>query len=214
MKPVLYSYYRSSCAFRVRIALQLADVAYDYRPIHLLENGGAQHTDEFKTLNPKSEVPLYIDSEVTLSQSMAILLYLDKKHFQSHLFRQKNGQFYELVEACEIINSGIQPIQNLRVLQELKNRFEIDENAKIDWIKYFVGRGLQAFEKKIEKHADKFSFGSELSAADIFLVPQLFSARRFDVDLRDFSNCLRVEENCMNIEAFQKAAPARQPDAN
>lgn len=213
MKPKLFSYFRSTCSYRVRIALHLGNIDFEYIPIHLINNSGEQHSESFQKLNPQRQVPVFVDHKVSLSQSMAILEYLDQEYLSKVLFPTDSVRRSHCIELCEIINSGVQPLQNLKVLQELKSRFNISEDQKTEWIRDWIEMGLSAYEKKIEKNAASYSMGEQLSAADLFLIPQLYNAHRFKADLSKFPHISKVEQKCLILEAFQKAHPDAQPDS-
>ena len=185
-KLTLFSYWRSSSSYRVRIALELAGLAYAYRAVHLVKNGWEQHSDEFIQLNPKGEVPFLVDHDVRLSQSLAIIKYLDEKYLQDRLFRSGKPESYKVLEICEIINSGIQPIQNLNVLKNLQARFKVSDDSKANWIRDFTKAGFIALERQLEDFHGPFCLGTEISAADLFLIPQMYNARRFSVKLDAF----------------------------
>lgn len=213
MKPILYSYYRSTCSYRVRIALHLKNIAFEIRPIHLVKDGGQQHQEAYRELNPRAEVPLWIDEDAILSQSIAILHYLDRKVPEPELFLEGTAAFAKCIELCEMINSGIQPIQNLRVLQELQKRFEITDQQKMQWAQDWIKSGLEAFEKRLPERDGDFCLGDRVTAPDLFLIPQLYNARRFQVDLSAFPRLLKIEENALKLQAFRAASPEKQPDA-
>lgn len=209
----LYNYYRSSASYRVRIALHYKNIPFEYIPIHLVKNGGEQHTEDYRKLNPKGEVPCLITPHGPLAQSMAILMYLDAAYPETPMLFPKNDplQFAKIIEVCEMINSGIQPIQNIRVTQYLaKNK--VDQGLQDQWVPHWIREGFNAFEKKIENTAQTFCFGDQLTAADIFLVPQVFNALRFRLDLSNWPNIQRVYAQCLLEKAIQKAAPENQPD--
>jgi len=210
MKPILYSYYRSSCSYRVRIALYLKNIDFEYRPIHLVKEGGEQNKANYKDLNPRGEVPYLIDGDSRLSQSMAILLYLDKKHPDPALFPKEKAKCIEL---CEMINTGIQPIQNLKVLQYIAKEFGADDAAKAKWCKHWITQGFEALEKALSKVSGKYSIGDALTAADLFLIPQVYNAHRFKVAMKSFPLIQSIHQNCIELEAFKRAEPSTQPDA-
>lgn len=197
----------------MRIALHLGKIDFEYIPIHLINNNGEQHSESFQKLNPQRQVPVFVDQKISLSQSMAILEYLDHEYLSKTLFPTDILRRSHSMELCEIINSGVQPIQNLKVLQELKSRFNISEDQKTKWIRDWIELGLGAYEKKIENNAGSYSMGDQLSAADLFLIPQLYNAHRFGVDLSKFPRISAVEQHCLSQEAFQKAHPDAQPDS-
>lgn len=210
----LYSYWRSSCSWRVRIALHLKGVAFEYAPIHLLREGGAQNTPEYQEKNPLRTVPLLEWEEGgrvrRLSQSMAILAYLEERYPSPPLWPEDPVQRAQAWMLAEIPNSGIQPLQNLAVMQKVKRELNGDADA---WSKHWNERGLQALEAWARPLAGRFLLGDQVSVADVCLVPQLYSARRFGVDLSPFPTLTRVEQSCEALDAFARARPERQPDA-
>lgn len=212
MKPILYSYFRSSSSYRVRIALSLKKIDYEYRAVHLIKDGGEQLKPEFKTLNPMGQVPYLIHDQVQISQSMAILLYLESAFPNHPLFPKDNRKFAKLIELCEIINSGIQPVQNLGVLKKLEEDLGATAAQKKLWAKTIIETGLEGLEKAVGNYAGRYAFGDKVSALDCFLVPQLFNARRFEVDTKHFPNLYRADENARALPAFASASPEAQPD--
>lgn len=213
MSLQLYSYFRSSSAFRVRIALNLKGLNYEYIPVHLLEDGGQQNKPEFLKLNAKGEVPLLIHDGKPLSQSMAIIEYLDEVFPDRHLLFPVDPYLKSQVRAaCELINSGTQPLQNLRTLQALQKDFDISEDQKLSWIQKWVGSGLKSYEALIKTHCKEFSFGDHITAADLFLIPQVFTALRFNMKIEDYPKINSIFNNCKNIDEFMKASPSQQPD--
>lgn len=210
MKPILYSFFRSSASYRVRIALNLKGIDYEYRAVNLLK--GEQRGGVYLALNPKGEVPFFVDGDFKLTQSLVICEYLDSKWKMPRLFPENLKRRLRCLEICELIGSGIQPIQNTSVVAELKERFGASEEARADWIRFFVGRGLVAVEKILSETAGSFSLGDEVSAADVFLIPQVFSAERFQMDLSVFPTIKKVNDHCLSIDAFKRAHPSLQPD--
>lgn len=209
---ILYSYFRSSCSYRVRIGLHLKELPFEYRPLHLLKDGGQQHSKKFLSLNPKGEVPLLIHGAQRIGQSMAILFYLDEISPELPLFPQSVEQRIRCLSLCEIINSGIQPLQNLKVTQELEKRFHVSSQDKVDWICFWIMQGFTALEAELKDQAQEYALGKKVSACDLFLVPQVYSAQRNSLDLSPFPTILRIYENCMKLPAFQKASPSTQID--
>lgn len=211
MKPILYSYFRSSSAYRVRIALHLKEIDFEYRPVHLVKDGGEQYLDEFKQLNPKSEVPFLIHDQVQLTQSMAILHYLDKVKASPGLFPKDS--YEKCIELCELINAGIQPIQNLKVLQQLSQRFGATQEQKEEWIRYWISEGFRALEVHLQQTSGQYCLGDEVSAVDLLLVPQAYNAKRYRLDLGLFPLIQKIEKRCQLLQAFHKAHPDQQPDS-
>lgn len=210
----LYGYWRSSCTYRARIALALKGVAYEVAPVHLLEGGGQQHTDAFRALNPMSQVPVLEVVEdgvaVRLSQSIAILEYLEERFPHPALLPEGRVARARARQLTEIVNSGIQPLQNLEIMKMLDAR---GVDSKL-WCKEHIRRGLAAYEALAERTAGAFSVGDAPSFADCVLVPQLYNARRFAIDVESELPLLaRIDARCSELEAFRLAHPDRQPDA-
>ncbi len=212
-KPILYSYFRSSASYRVRIALHLKKIDFEYKAVHLTKDGGQQNALNYKAVNPMSQVPTLVDGMNLMSQSMAIIQYIDDKWSQSpQLFPKDPYKKALVIEVCELINSGIQPLQNLSVLQKLETDFKIDSNQKDKWCQHFIAKGFEALEKKIAQTAGKYCFGGELTAADCFLVPQVFGAIRFGLSMDAYPTLKRISETLGQLEAFKRAHPSNQPD--
>ena len=208
----LYSYYRSSCSYRVRIALYLKNIPFEYIPIHLLKEGGEQKSKQYQKLNPEEQVPCIVHNNQVIAQSMAILQYLEDLHPNPNLFPPKEK--IKVINLCEIINSSIQPLQNLKVLKYLKSHYQINEHQKTQWIKFWIQKGLFALENKIaENKIGPFAVGRHLTAVELFIIPQIYNARRFNVNLKPFPRLLQIESLCQNLPAFQKAHPDVQPDS-
>ncbi|XP_054725624.1 probable maleylacetoacetate isomerase 2 isoform X1 [Anastrepha obliqua] len=205
-KPILYSYWRSSCSWRVRIALNLKEIPYDIKPISLIKSGGEQHCNEYREVNPMEQVPaLQIDGH-TLIESVAIMHYLEETRPQRPLLPQDVHKRAKVREIVEIICSGIQPLQNLIVL------IHVGEEKKKEWAQHWITRGFRAVEKALSTSAGKYCVGDEISMADCCLVPQVFNARRFHVDLRPYPIILRIDRELEANPAFRAAHPSNQPD--
>jgi len=208
-KPVLYSYFRSSASWRVRIALAYKDIDYDTKAVHLVK--AQQKGDEYKALNPMAQVPtLKIDGH-TFTQSLPIIEYLEETRPQKRLLPQEPADRCAVRRLAEIINSGIQPVQNLSVLNRLA---EVTGNAedKASWGNEWIGRGFDALELEMSKTAGTYSFGNEVTMADLALVPQVYNAKRFKVDMSKYPTIQRVHDNLVELDAFKKADPTSQPD--
>jgi maleylpyruvate isomerase len=212
MALTLYSYFRSGSSWRVRIALNLKGIEYSIVPIHLVK--GQQNTPEFRAVSPQGMVPALLVAEGgvshTLTQSMAIIEYLEETHPSPPLLPADPFGRARVRQLAEIVNSSIQPLQNLSVLNKVGDELKGDRKA---WAADFIGRGLGAFEKLASEQPATYAVGDRPTVADAFLVPQLFAARRFDVDLAQFPTCLAIESACSKLEAFQTARPENQPDA-
>ncbi|CAM2066974.1 maleylacetoacetate isomerase [Sulfidibacter corallicola] len=208
----LYSYYRSSCSYRVRIALQLKRLPFVYQAVHLVREGGEQRQPDYLKLNPMGQVPCLIHDGKALAQSMAIIEYLDRVAPTPRLFPEDPWQAAQVRELCEHVNTGIQPIQNLKVLQRIERDYGASGANKVAWAKAWIEMGFEALEHALTTTAGLCSFGDEVTAADLFLVPQVYNADRFKVDMTAFPTIARINEHCLALEAFQKAEPANQPD--
>jgi maleylpyruvate isomerase len=210
----LYGYWRSSSSWRVRIALAHKGLEYEYLPVHLVKDGGEQHQEAFKRLNPMGQVPLLVVDvdgvPHAIGQSMAILEYLEERYPASPLLPKGLVQRARARQLAEIVNSGIQPLQNLKVIQKLRD--ELGQDAKT-WCAEAIVEGLAAYETLARPWAGTYSVGDEVSFADLCLVPQLYNARRFGVDLEPYPTVLGIEAACLNLEAFEASHPDRQPDA-
>lgn len=209
----LYGYWRSSCSWRVRTALYLKGLVFESVPVHLVKDGGAQNSAAYLRINPTGTVPLLeviIDGETRwLAQSMAIISYLEAIQPLPALFPPDAFLAAKARELAEIVNSGIQPFQNLSVLQYVKARHQ-DDKA---WAQHWIARGLGALEKAATKTAGKYTVGDTVTVADLYLVPQLYNARRFQLDLTPYPTLLRAEAACAALDAFAASHPDVQPDA-
>ncbi|MBX7232002.1 MAG: maleylacetoacetate isomerase [Bdellovibrionales bacterium] len=212
----LYSYFRSSAAFRVRIALNIKKLHYTYRSVHLLQDGGQQYQPNYQVKNPMAEVPtlsvLSQGKSLNIAQSMAIIQFLEETFPNPALFPKSTWEKAQVIELCEIINSGIHPLQNLKVLQKLSSQFGADSIAKDTWVQHWIERGFTSLEKKLEQVSGVYSFGNELSAADLYLVPQTYTAKRFHFDFSGFPLISKISKNCLSHPEFIQADPFHQPD--
>lgn len=213
MKLLLWSYWRSSCSWRVRIGLALKGVAYETRAVNLL--AGEQHGEAHRARSPLGQVPVLEVEEdgrtLRLVQSMAILEWLEERLPDPPLLPADRAGRARVRALAEHVNSGIQPLQNSIVLKMLKEKAPGWDR---EWTRFHVGRGLGALERAVaDGGAGRFCHGDAPGLADCYLVPQLYNARRFAVDLAPFPTLRRVEEACLALAPFQAADPARQPDA-
>jgi len=211
-KPKLYSYFRSSSAYRVRIALNLKSIPYDMIPIHLVKNGGEQNGGEYLKLNPSRQVPCLIDGDLTVSQSMAIFEYLEEEFPSPPLLPKKRGDRALVRQICEVVNSGIQPFQNLSVTNFLVQNLKATDEQKSQWLDHWLTRGLESLEALLQKHGGTYCFGDSLTFADCMLVPQVFAARRLKIDMSKFEKVREIDARCMQLTDFIKASPEKQPD--
>jgi len=209
-KPRLYSFWSSSCAWRVRIVMALKKLEYEYVPINLL--AGVQKEDGYTSKNPMKEVPaLEISEDQILAQSMAIIEYLEEQFTDVKVLPSNPVDRAIVRQMAEIITSGIQPLQNLRVLQKLEEKTK-DKEYRHAWGKFWVENGLTAFEKLVLKHGGKYAFGDSITLVDVVLVPQMFNARRFNCDLTLFPTLVELDKRLSEEDAFKQAHPDQQPD--
>jgi maleylacetoacetate isomerase len=208
----LYSYFRSSAAYRVRIALNLKGLPYEMDFVHLTKDGGRQHSAEFNAINPAKLVPaLRLDSGDVLTQSLAIIDYLDETHPQPPLLPVDPVQRAKVRAVALTIACDIHPIDNLRVLQYLKRTLKHEQSDIDAWYHHWIIQGFNAIEAAIAP--EPYCFGAQVTLADICLVPQVFNARRLNVPLEAFPKIVAVESACLKLAAFDKARPENQPDA-
>ena len=207
----LYSYYRSSSAYRVRIALYFKRIEFNYQAVHLLKGGGEQFHDGFRQINPFSQVPCLKHKGQILTQSLPILLYLEELQPEPALLPKNSFQKAEALSFCEMVNSGIQPLQNLSVLKYVESETHFD---KVNWSQYWIEKGLRACETFLKDKSGDFCFSDQVTLADLFLIPQLYNANRFQVNTRQFPILEKINKNCLAKDFFQKALPENQPDAS
>jgi maleylacetoacetate isomerase len=208
----LYSYFRSSASYRVRIALNHKGLPYEYIPVHLIKDGGQQKQESFLKINPMGHVPALDHDGFLVTESMAIFDYLDLVFPSVRLFPTESHARAKVISLCETINSGIQPLQNLKVFAALKSDFGQTDEDVSRWAKHWIGDGMAKLEKMLEKTASTYSFGGTVSAVDCFLIPQCFASKRLGVDPVQFPTIARINENCLKLPAFQAAHPEKQPD--
>lgn len=213
---VLHSYWRSSCSWRVRICLALKGIQYDYKPVHLLNDGGEQLKPAYAEKNPMKELPTLEIDGLELCQSMAIIQYLEEtRPGDSPLLPESPADRYRVRQICDSIVQDTQPVQNLRVLKRVMGFFEGDEKTKqkLAWGKWAIGLGFDGVEKMLEKSAGKFCFGDAVTLADIVLVPQVYNGKRFGVDFSKYPTIMRVHAALEQLEPFKQAHPDQMPDA-
>ncbi len=206
----LYSYWRSTTAYRVRIALHLKELAFDTRAINLVK--GEQSSPDYLSLNPSHGVPsLILEDGTVLTQSMAIINYLDRRYPSPALCPTDPVLAAKVQAAALVIACDIHPVNNLKVVSQLKKLGHSQDEA-VAWMQDWMVRGFEAYQALIDP-SSAFSFGDELSLADICLVPQLYNAHRWGVDLSPFERLVEIEQRCLALAAFEAAHPQRQPDA-
>jgi maleylpyruvate isomerase len=211
----LYTYFRSSAAFRVRIGLSLKHVAYDAVPLHLTRDGGEHLREPYRRANPQGLVPALEDDGTVIGQSLAILEYLDERYPQPPFLPRTPLERARVRSMALSIACDIHPLNNLRVLNYLKSRVGCDEEAVKQWYRHWIAEGFRGLEMLVrDSSADgKHCLGNSITLADICLVPQMYNARRFNCDLSAFPTLVKVDEHLAGLPAFAGAKPEAQPDA-
>ncbi len=210
----LYSYFRSSAAYRVRIALNLKGLSTEIIPVHLVKNGGEQHSDAYRQINPSELVPTLIDENFTLSQSMSILEYLEESHPEITLLPADMQQRALIRTFCQSIACDIHPLNNLRVLQYLQRNLKVTDEKKDQWYAHWIQLGMQSLEAQLQQSNGQFCFGEQPTLADCCLIPQIYNAKRFNIDLSGYPKIEAIYQHCLTLPAFLQASPEVQIDAN
>lgn len=211
----LYTYFRSSAAYRVRIALNMKGLAWEAVPVHLLRNGGEQLSQEYRQVHPGAMVPALDDDGTILTQSLAIIEYLDEVHPQAALLPADPLGRARVRSLSQTVACDIHPLNNIRVLRYLTHTIGVDEDSRKTWYLHWLKEGFDALEAQLAGSSETGTFchGETPTMADCCLVPQVFNARRFDLDMAAYPTITRIDEACMTLEPFADAQPARQPDA-
>ena len=208
MDITLYSYWRSSSSWRVRIVLACKGIEYNYQAVNLLQH---ENTDEqFLNKNPMGQVPTLVTPDIALGQSLAIIQYLEHKYPEPSLVPKDLVKMAKMWEICEIINSGIQPVQNLPVLEKID---QLGGNRK-EWAQSVISEGLCSVEEILKTTSGLYCIGDEITIADACLIPQLYNARRFELSLDNFPYINAIADRLFQRPEFQRAHPDNQPDAN
>ena len=209
----LYGYWRSSAAYRVRIAMHLKGLDFESISVHLVNNGGEQHKKDYVAMNPSHLVPTLVDGDLILNQSLAIIDYLDNRYpdvalYPNDVALRAKVQALSLDIACEI-----HPINNLRVQQYLTNELSLDDKAKMAWVHHWMSTGFTSVEAQLVKTSGQYCFADKVTMADICLLPQIYNANRFGFEMKHYPNILRIADNCRLLTAFDQALPENQSDA-
>ncbi|MGB0647916.1 MAG: maleylacetoacetate isomerase [Bradymonadia bacterium] len=210
--PVLFGYFRSSCSWRVRIALALKEVAVEDVAVHLVKDGGQQHQHAHRERNPMGQVPVLAVDDHMLSQSMAILLYLDERFPEPALLPSDRLERAKCIQFSEMVNAGIQPLQNLAVMQHLQQKYSWTKAQALEWSAHWIDLGLKALEASALTMSGDFCIGNQVTIADCCLYPQLYNARRFGLDMENYPTLHGIEHRLAAHPAFISTHPSRQPD--
>ncbi|HEX3673843.1 MAG TPA: maleylacetoacetate isomerase [Rhizomicrobium sp.] len=211
----LYGYFRSSAAFRARIALNLKGIVPENKFVHLLKDGGQQHAPGYARINPQELIPTLLHDGNTIGQSLAIIEYLDEVHPEPPLLPRDPAGRARVRQLAYAVACDTHPVNNLRVLLHLRDAFGADEPARAEWQRHWIALGFAALETLLASSPDtgKFCHGDTPTLADICLIPQMANARRVNMDLAPYPTLTRIEEVALAHPAFDAALPKNQPDA-
>lgn len=211
----LYTYFRSSAAYRVRIALNLKGLAYEPRLVHLVRDGGEQHRPQYRALNPQGLVPALVDGSRVLTQSLAIIEYLEERHPEPPLLPADAAGRARVRALAQTVACDIHPLNNRRVLVYLETRLGLAREAILGWYCHWVAEGFMGLEALLARSPDTGAFchGDQPTLADVCLVPQVYNAIRYGCDLTAYRRVGEIHERCQALPAFRAAAPDSQPDA-
>ncbi|MBD3825316.1 MULTISPECIES: maleylacetoacetate isomerase [Stenotrophomonas] len=212
----LYSYWRSSAAYRVRIGLNLKGLPHQITPVHLVRDGGQQHTAAYAALNPQELVPTLRHGERVLQQSMAILEYLDEVFPDPALLPDDAEGRARVRALAQLVACDIHPLNNLRVMQFFSDTWSVPQPERDDWTRHWIRVGFDAMERMLVESVDtgRFCHGDIPTLADCCLVPQMYNARRFKLDLEPYPTLVRIDAACLALPAFAAAKPESQADAS
>jgi len=211
----LYTYFRSSAAYRVRIALNIKQLEADHKFVHLVRDGGEHRKRGFHKLNPQERLPVLVDGGVPVTQSLAILEYLEEIHPNPPLLPDDVADRAWVRAIAQLIACDIHPLNNLGVLRYLETEFGADEAARRKWYQHWINQGFTALEEVLAKdpRVRTYCFGNRLTIADVCIVPQVYNANRFGVDMSAYPTLQRINDACLKLAVFAKAAPENQADA-
>ncbi|AWB68927.1 maleylacetoacetate isomerase [Saccharobesus litoralis] len=209
----LYSYWRSSAAYRTRIALNFKQLNYKIVPVNLAPDSNEQQTATYGEVNPARLVPALDDDGFIIHQSMAIIEYLDNKYPQQRLIPEDSQSAAQVRAIAQDIACDIHPLNNLRVLNYLQDKIGIDDKLKQSWYHHWLHTGFAAIERQLRHCAGHYAVANNFSLADVCLVPQVYNALRYKLDISPYSMIQRVYGHCLELEAVRKAKPEIQPDA-
>ena len=212
---LLYSYWRSSAAYRVRIGLNLKGLPYEIVPVHLVQDGGQQHSEAYRAINPQELVPTLGHGQRRLGQSLAILEYLDEVWPDRPLLPATARARQRVRALALLVACDVHPLNNLRVLQYFEREWNVPQPERDAWVKHWITDGFAAAEALLAEHPSTGDFceGETPTLADCCLVPQIYNARRFGVDVAAYPTLARIEASCLALPAFDAARPENQPDA-
>lgn len=216
IRPVLYTYWRSSAAYRVRIALNIKGVEYDSRSVHLVRDGGEQHSPAYRQINPQGLVPALVHEDRIYSQSLAIIEYLEERYPEPSLLPRDPGDRARVRGLAQMVACDIHPLNNSRVQKYLVGELGLGDEQKLAWYRHWITLGFEAIEARLDQdgYTGRFCHGDTVGLADLCLVPQVYNAERFGCDVSVFPTITRINTACLELDAFLRATPESQPDAD
>ncbi len=211
----LYDYWRSSACYRVRIALNVKGLRYTLKPVHLLNNGGEQHGDDYRQVNPQEVVPALVDGARVIRQSLAIIEYLDEVKPGDPLLPSAARDRAHVRGMALLVACDIHPLNNLRVIKYLEHPLGLDQTSRETWMRHWIEEGFRALETILadDLATGAYCHGEAPTMADACLIPHVYSAKRFNVDMTPYPTIMRINEQCLSLPAFDAARPEMQPDA-
>lgn len=216
IRPVLYTYWRSSAAYRVRIAFNIKGVEYDSRSVHLVRDGGEQHSPAYRQINPQGLVPALVHEDRIYSQSLAIIEYLEERYPEPSLLPRDPGDRARVRGLAQMVACDIHPLNNSRVQKYLVAELGLGDEQKLAWYRHWITLGFEAIEARLDQdgYTGRFCHGDTVGLADLCLVPQIYNAERFGCDVSVFPTITRINAACLELDAFLRATPESQPDAD
>ena len=210
----LFGYWRSTAAYRVRIALNLKGIEVEHRSVHLVKGGGEQHQEDYRSMNPEGLVPLLVDGDAQISQSLAIIHYLERTHPEPSLLSSDPLLSAQIESVAQSICCDIHPLNNLRVLQYLSREWGVSDDDKQAWYAHWIEQGFTALETRLASQPEsRFCFSDKPTLADVCLVPQVYNANRFHCPMDAYPRIQAINAACLELDAFDDARPEVQPDA-